>query len=267
MSDVAFVLGSEPGPASLLPAVLAGLHQTGATTTVQLAHELRDVDVVSGADVVVLRALSIDALDRLRPLEATGVRCCNRIGATAAARDKAESARLLAEAGVPAPATVVFDNWASVQDLASSRPVVAKPVHGSRGHGVVFLDRGQRCRAPWPGPYLVQDRIDHDGRDRKVYVVGTRVAGVVRRWPPVTLSDKHGAAFAPDREERDAALAAGAALGLEIYGVDLLAGAEGPMVVDVNAFPGFKGVPAAATWVTEHLAALAHAVEVARCAS
>ena len=33
------------------------------------------------------------------------------------------------------------------------------------------------------------------------------------------------------------------AFGLQAYGVDLLLTSEGPVVVDVNAFPGFRSMP------------------------
>ena len=34
-----------------------------------------------------------------------------------------------------------------------------------------------------------------------------------------------------------------AAFGLQAYGVDLLITPDGPVVVDVNAFPGFRSMP------------------------
>ncbi|MDQ4069776.1 MAG: hypothetical protein M3203_09965, partial [Actinomycetota bacterium] len=64
--------------------------------------------------------------------------------------------------------------------------------------------------------------------------------------------------------ERRAAVAAGAALGLEIFGVDLVVGGDGPVVVDVNGFPGFKGVPPAAAWIADHLRAVARDLKVLR---
>lgn len=267
MTDVAFLLGREPGPDSVLPAVLRGLRRAGFNATLHLAGDPEWPRAVSGADLVVLRALSIETLEALRPLAHGGTRFCNQVEATLAARDKAVASRLLARAGVPAPPTTVVHRWADVGEVASRRSIVVKPVQGSRGHGVVFLTRSERGPAPWPGPYLVQDQVDHAGHDRKVYVVGTHMAGVLRPWPPMTLADKNGTAFVPSAEERQVAWAAGAALGLEIFGVDLLLGHDGPVVVDVNAFPGFKGVPGAARWLERHLAASARGQGVQRCTS
>ena len=54
---------------------------------------------------------------------------------------------------------------------------------------------------------------------------------------------------------RDAALAAGQAMGLEIYGVDVLRAPEGTdfWVVDVNAFPSYKGIEGATDRIVELL--------------
>jgi ribosomal protein S6--L-glutamate ligase len=51
-------------------------------------------------------------------------------------------------------------------------------------------------------------------------------------------------ALDPDQvpaEWSEVALRAGAALGLNLFGVDLLVTDRGPVVIDVNAFPGFRG--------------------------
>jgi ribosomal protein S6--L-glutamate ligase len=37
----------------------------------------------------------------------------------------------------------------------------------------------------------------------------------------------------------------GRAFNLRLYGVDLLITERGPIIVDINSFPGFRGVPGA----------------------
>ena len=56
-----------------------------------------------------------------------------------------------------------------------------------------------------------------------------------------------------DPEVRRIALAAGRALGLTLYGLDIIESDEGPVVVDANYFPGYKGVPDAGALIGEHL--------------
>ena len=59
-----------------------------------------------------------------------------------------------------------------------------------------------------------------------------------------------GAAFPISEDELPAAwkqlaLDIGHAFKMPLYGVDLIETAQGPLIVDVNAFPGFRGVPGA----------------------
>jgi ribosomal protein S6--L-glutamate ligase len=84
-----------------------------------------------------------------------------------------------------------------------------------------------------------------------VYVAGRACRGLLKPWP------RRGSAaqrpFAPEPLLGDLARAVGRVLELEIYGVDFVVGETGPLIVDVNGFPGFKGVPEAARLIVEHL--------------
>ncbi len=67
------------------------------------------------------------------------------------------------------------------------------------------------------------------------------VAGVLRRFPARSLQEKRGTPFEPDSGLAELARSVGRVLGLSVYGVDVLVGTNGPVVIDVNAMPGFKG--------------------------
>jgi ribosomal protein S6--L-glutamate ligase len=54
-------------------------------------------------------------------------------------------------------------------------------------------------------------------------------------------------------EVRDAALKTGRALGLGLYGLDVIESSDGPYVVDVNYFPGYKGVPDAGALIADYI--------------
>jgi ribosomal protein S6--L-glutamate ligase len=56
-----------------------------------------------------------------------------------------------------------------------------------------------------------------------------------------------------DARTRDIVLKCGEVLGLHLYGVDLVRTERGPFVVDVNYFPGYKGVPGAAKLIADHV--------------
>ena len=256
---IGFLLGQAPSAASVLPEVIWRLRQRGADVAFRLYQDQEPLPAaLREADVVALRALGLTELRTLGRLDGGGVRYCNTVPATAMARDKAAAAAALDVAGVPVPRTRLVEDWTEARALAWERSVVVKAVYGSRGAGVLLGGReGLPELAPFAGPYLIQDRLDHLGPDRKVFAIGNHVSGVLRPWPPSSLADKWGQAFDPAPEEVAVATAAGVAMGLEIYGVDLVPTAEGPVVVDVNAFPGFKGVGAAAPALADHLLTLA----------
>ena len=47
------------------------------------------------------------------------------------------------------------------------------------------------------------------------------------------------------------------AFGLGLYGLDIIESEEGPKVVDLNYFPGYKGIPEAAKLLTSYIVACA----------
>jgi ribosomal protein S6--L-glutamate ligase len=49
------------------------------------------------------------------------------------------------------------------------------------------------------------------------------------------------------------ALRVGQVLGLSLYGVDFVETPEGPVAVDVNWFPSYRGVPGASKLLCEHV--------------
>lgn len=247
---VELLLGQPWSAASVLPEVVRRLRDRGVRVAVRRRPEPR---ALRTADLVVLPALAPAQLEAVRWLDGAGWRCCNTWAATWRARHKGECERALAAAAVPRPATRELARWPEVLAAARDRRVVVKPLAGRNGRGVLDGDE-LPARAPFLGPYLVQERVEHDGTDRKLFVVGDEVRGVLRPWPCETPAAKRGRPFSPEPELCELARRAGAALALELFGVDVLVGPDGPVVVDVNAFPGYKGVADAPLLLAVHLA-------------
>jgi ribosomal protein S6--L-glutamate ligase len=89
------------------------------------------------------------------------------------------------------------------------------------------------------------EKVPHEGEDLKVYVAGGWMAAIERPFPAESLWDKLGRPATIPDDASEASREAGRLLGLTCYGCDFVRGPEGWALVDVNAFPGYKGVEGA----------------------
>ncbi|MGH3862619.1 ATP-grasp domain-containing protein [Actinokineospora sp.] len=249
---VVFVLGRAPGPRSVLPAVVEGLRER--RFTVDCCPVGAAPSLMATADLVVGRSLSPEDAAGLAEWTAAGTRWCSPPPALAAAGDRLVVWRRLCAAGVDVPTGRVVCDAGELTARPAATPMVVKSARGSRGRGVSLVGAGAQVSPEGAGPWLVQERVPGDGWDRKLYVIGSAVVGRLRRWPPLTPADTHGRPLVVTADLAAAASEARAALGLCVCGVDVVSGPRGPVVVDVNGMPGFKGVPGVVGLLVEHLA-------------
>ena len=186
-----------------------------------------------------------DGLWELRMLERRGVRILNPPAALRAAHDKLETAARLHATGVPHPETELVRGLPSL-----APPLVLKPRFGSWGRDVVRCDdeRALRRELARRRPYelLAQELVEPQGEDLRVLVAGGSVVGAVRRvaapgeWRTnVALGASRVPAEAPVAA-RAIALAAAAACGGDLVGVDLLPTGDGGWVaLEVNGAVDF----------------------------
>ncbi|MBL1078721.1 ATP-grasp domain-containing protein [Nocardia sp. 2] len=188
-------------------------------------------------------------LGLLEAAAATGLTTVNDARAIRGVRDKAAAAVIAAAAGLPVPPTWAAARLADLARLPSARyPLVVKPADGSSGRGVHRVERPEELLA-LAGEFaetslvIAQPYVPNSGVDLKVYCVGGRLYGTERTSPLA------GARTAPDRpvpltaEVAEIAARIGEIFGLDLYGVDIVLGPDGPVVVDINDFPSFRKVP------------------------
>lgn len=200
-------------------------------------------------DLTVLKSGSAAALHLAAAASGWGVPCVNPVAGTRVAQDRIAVALLLQEAGLPVPASRAAWLQPDGPGPDDDRPLVVKAARGSRGHGVWPVDAGglTALRAGLPaGPYLLMDRVAHTGDDLKVFVAGDWVTAIERRYPARTLEEKRGRPVPLPAAPAAAARAAGELLGLTCFGCDFVRGPDGWVLVDLNAFPGYKGADGAA---------------------
>jgi ribosomal protein S6--L-glutamate ligase len=216
-------------------------------------HDATRFDAVLLGRVVGPKADSEVQLDGARALELVGVPCLNRVGPMLAAQDKLWTAGVLAAAGIPTPlcssVPTPRDAVIATTEIGSG---VAKPLFGSLGEGLFRCEdakgRGRLAQSVRSDAFLLQRFVPPGGADYRLFVVGDRVEACIRREAPLgewRSNVARGGQAIPavaHRLWRDIAVGATQALGLEVAGIDLAVGDEGPMVLEVNGFPNFKGV-------------------------
>ena len=202
-------------------------------------------------------------LTLLEAASAVGLTTVNDARAVRGVRDKALAAVIGLGRGLPMPVTYAVARPESLAEIPAAQfPLVVKPADGSSGRAVRLVSSPERLPGMYAelageGMLIAQPYVPNSGVDLKVYCVGGELFATERCSP-----------LHPDRrtQERRVPLPAevariaaetGEAYGLDLYGVDVLLGPDGPVIVDVNDFPSFRQVPDAAARVARAVLELA----------
>lgn len=194
----------------------------------------------------------------VRQLEMQGVYTISSSIAITRSRDKLRSMQILAKAGVGIPKTVVSRNSADIDDLIDKlgdTPVIIKLARGTHGNGVVLAETKKAAKSVLQALYLtnedgtnvlLQEFVKESaGTDIRAFVVGGRVVASMKRQ---SLDDDfrsnlhkggEGSKIKLTEEERKMAVKAAKAMGLNVAGVDMMRSDRGPLILEVNASPGF----------------------------
>ena len=211
---------------------------------------------VAPGDVVVARTRNRLGLALLQAAARPGVTVVPSWEAVAHVRNKARALQTLAAHGIPMPHTILVESPASLRHLPErSFPLLLKPHLGDNASGIVLVRHPLDLEdLEWPDALVVaQEYIESGSVDLKLYGIGERLWAVRR---PSPLGGSHDPPTPPERVEltpelEDLARACGEAFGLELYGVDVIASPDGPLVVDVNEFPNYTGVEEAPGAIAE----------------
>lgn len=194
----------------------------------------------------------------VRQLEMQGTYTVSSSIAINRSRDKLRSMQVLAKAGVGIPKTVFSRNSTDIDDLIEKlggTPVIIKLARGTHGNGVVLAESKKAAKSVLQAFYLsnedgtnilIQEFVKESaGTDIRAFVVGGRVVASMKRQ---SLDDDfrsnlhkggEGTIVKLTEEERKMAIKAARAMGLNIAGVDLMRSERGPLILEVNASPGF----------------------------
>ncbi|MGW2849621.1 ATP-grasp domain-containing protein [Streptomyces sp. NPDC001274] len=199
----------------------------------------------------------------LEAAAAVGLTTVNDARSIRAVRDKVLTSIIASQHGLPVPPTYSAPRASMFSDVPEELfPLVVKPADGSSGRGVrLVADPAGLADAEQPGEgqLIAQPYVPNPGTDLKVYCLAGEFHATLRRSPihpdgpadagPVPLSSEVAAVAAE----------VGAVFGLDLYGIDVVLGPDGPVVVDINDFPSFRQVPDAVSRVAGAVLDLARA--------
>jgi ribosomal protein S6--L-glutamate ligase len=194
----------------------------------------------------------------VRQFELMGVPVVNAASAIETAKNKLSCLQLLAKKGVPVPDTLISRyprDLDKMMKLVGGAPLILKLLRGTQGTGVIFAESKASVESMletiWSlGEDIMIQRFiaESRGRDIRVLVINGEARAAMRRIGPdgEFRSNIHrggvGEAVQLTKAFARVAVRAAEAAGLELAGVDVLESSSGPMVIEVNASPGFEGL-------------------------
>ncbi|MFD3914405.1 RimK family alpha-L-glutamate ligase [Streptomyces sp. NPDC058603] len=224
---------------------------------------LSEVVRAGGHDAWVLKTVSGGpGLALLEAAAAVGLTTVNDARSIRGVRDKVVAAVIGRGRGLPVPETYAVARPELLAELpAAAFPLVVKPAEGSSGRGVRLVRSPDSPAAsagpPEEGMLIAQPYIPNSGVDLKVYGVGGELFATERSSPLHPGAPRRERSVALSAEVAGMVAEAGEVYGLDLFGVDVLLGPDGPVIVDVNDFPSFRCVPDAVARVARAVLDLA----------
>lgn len=197
----------------------------------------------------------------LRQLEQMDVYTPNTAAGIINTRDKLRALQILSrhEIGITHSAFVRrrSDILPAIERVGGA-PVIIKLIEGTQGVGVVLAETSKVAQAIVEMLHSTQQNVliqkfvkESKGRDIRALVVGDRVVAAMRRRATGDefRSNVHRGGYAepidPAPVYAETAVRAAQILGLRVAGVDMLEGADGPLIMEINSSPGLQGIEAA----------------------
>jgi ribosomal protein S6--L-glutamate ligase len=170
------------------------------------------------------------------------------------AHNKFMTLLVLKGAGFPVPNTYLAVSRAQLEDLLDEMryPVVMKLLYGSLGKGVMFADsKGSAVSMMdtlerFKVPIFLEQYIPNPGEDIRVFVLGARVIGAMKRRAQrderranIAIGGR-GVAIRLKPEVEFLAIDAAKTLGMDVCGIDVILGPKGPQIIEANVNVHFE---------------------------
>jgi ribosomal protein S6--L-glutamate ligase len=194
----------------------------------------------------------------VRQFQEMDIFCANTAHGITNSRDKLRSLQILSRPHVGIPRTTFVRDKKDVLpaiERVGGAPVVIKLIEGTQGIGVLLAESVTQATSivellqSQKQNVLIQKFVaESKGKDVRAFVVGDRVVAAMRRVAQGQefRSNVHRGGIAEpielDEQYRETAVRCAQILGLQVAGVDMLEGEDGPQVMEVNSSPGLEGI-------------------------
>lgn len=199
----------------------------------------------------------LDRLELLRFVHERGVPCFSKPESILRLLDRLSCTVTLAAAGIPMPPTTVTEDVdLATRAIETYGEAVLKPLYSTKARGMQLVvaaegNVSERVRAfqEAGNPVMyIQKKIAVPGRDLGVLFLGGEHLGTYARvknaasWNTTTRDGGHYEAHEATPDLVELAHRAQALFDLDMTSVDVVETEGGPMVFEVSAFGGFRGV-------------------------
>jgi len=211
---------------------------------------------ISVYQAIVSRNRNALGLALLAFAESMGMVTLNSHSAVQKVRNKAKMAITLGRAGIATPPTLLADQVSCLNGhVKDYYPIILKATYGDNCQGLQLVRNAEALsEIQWESDVtLAQQYLPNDGYDLKLYVINQHFFAI--RKPSPFSGDSQASIQRVDMTEHlfDMAIKCGELFGLNIYGVDTVESKEGPMVIEVNDFPNYSGLPMATELLADYI--------------
>jgi RimK family alpha-L-glutamate ligase len=220
-----------------------------------------NTNIIGELDALIIRPIGRGSLeeivfrmDMLYRLQRLGMLIINPPEAIEHCVDKYDILAILEDNGIPVPRTAVTEKadeaLKAFNELGGD--VVIKPIFGSRGMGSTRVNDPEiastifKSITFYHGVIYLQEFVPHGFSDIRAFVIGDHVAAAMRRvannWKTNYSQGARPEAIKLEKNLEDIAIKSARILDCSVAGVDILESPRGPLVVEVNSQPGWRGL-------------------------
>jgi ribosomal protein S6--L-glutamate ligase len=217
---------------------------------------------VTDCEICLLRSFGPGSCEQLtrrisliEHMEEAGIKVVNSTYPFRRARDKYSTQYTLQASGLPIVQTFTTESIAQAYKFSEEmEEFIYKPILGSMGRGSMKFDdadlafNAYKTLSRLEQPMIIQKYIPNPGRDLRVFVIGNQAVSSVYKYLPEGKWKSNVAQGGTmveaemSKEILELGIKATKIMGLDYCGVDIIESNDGPVILEMNASPGWQGL-------------------------